>query len=352
MVARIAVIRHNGLFYGGTEKFLQIMAAEVDHDEFEIDYYTSDVDRREDREQYLIDNDVNIIKFNIGKNYNTFPLKHINFMWRDLWKKLNKSNYDLIQITNFGWNELPYSGFHETDKLCEFTVFPPYVKFPGVRHHILNSEWLRDEWVKTGGSYEHSSAIPVPCKVTNTDNLRDVLNIDDGVVVCGFHQRADDRIFSPTQLHSYKQVESDQTHMVVLNGSRLYKEQAINLNIKNITFLDYAEEVSTFLNTLDIYTHGRRDGETYGMVLAEAMLHKCPCISHTSPIYNAMRSTIGPGGVVTRCESEYTNVLKYWIEHPSVRLDYTKKAYDYAHANYTYHSVIPRIENVWKTLIY
>ena len=66
MVTRVAVIRHNGLFMGGTEKFLQIISACVNHNEFEIDYYTTNEDRFEDREQYLLNNDVNIIKFNKG----------------------------------------------------------------------------------------------------------------------------------------------------------------------------------------------------------------------------------------------------------------------------------------------
>ena len=155
---KVAILRHNGLFYGGTEKFLQIMAAETNN---EVDYYTTDLMRSPDREQYLIEHGVNIVKFKMGSG--RFPFKYLRSTWHDLWKKLKSSNYDVVQITNFGWDELPYNGFSKNDNLCEFTVFPPYVPFNGVKHHILNSEWLRQKWIEAGGNEFISTAIPVPC---------------------------------------------------------------------------------------------------------------------------------------------------------------------------------------------
>jgi glycosyltransferase involved in cell wall biosynthesis len=346
---RIAIFRHNGLFYGGTEKFLQIMAAEVNHNKFEVDYYTTNMDASPDREQYLIDHDVNVIHFDIC-DY-PWPLNKLKSTWSNLWKNLKVDDYDVVQSTNFGWDEYPYNSLGKANNLCEFTVFPPYVKFNGVQHHILNSEWLRQQWIKSGGSENISTAIPVPCKIVNNDNLRSKLGIDKGVTVCGFHQRADDRIFSPIQLQAYKNIEDEFTHMIVLNGSKLYREQAKQLNIKHITFLDYADEVSSFLNTLDIYTHGRKDGETYGMVLAEAMLHKLPCISHSSPNYNAMKMTIGRGGVVVDNVDQYTMILNQWIENDAMRNLHAFDGQRYALANYSYEAVIPKIESVWESLI-
>jgi hypothetical protein len=345
-MTKAAIVRHNGLFYGGTEKFLQIMAAKTS-DIFDVDYYTTDLMRSEDRENYLVDNSVNVIKFKLGYNYNRFPLKYFDFEWRDFWRRYNERSYDVTQVTNFGWQEKPYNQFKSN--VCEFTVFPPYVEFRGVSHHILNSEWLRQKWIKTGGDPEKSTAIPVPVEKTSSLNLRESLGIEKDTLVCGFHQRADDNIFSPVQLEAYSRIEDEfDTMMLVLNGSKLYKEQADKLCIKHIKFIDYVEEVSPFLNTLDIYTHGRKDGETYGMVLAEAMLHGLPVMSHLTPYYNAMRSVIKDGGVVVNNINQYSTILGMLLENPSLRNEYGRRARFIAEENYTYKVVIPKIEEVWR----
>lgn len=346
-MTKVAIVKHNGLFYGGTEKFLQIMAGESDHSKYEIDFYTTDEMKSDDREKYLIDHDVNIIKF---KKYNyKLPWGYEFNSYGDFWSKFKRQYYDVVQITNFGWQERPYNQF-KGENVCEFTVFQPYVKFPGVKHHILNSNWLQDEWIKTGGSYENSTVIPVPVRKTTNDNLRDELGIDKTTIVCGFHQRNDDAIFSLVQLQAYKYAENvlgDGICMLVLNGSRLYKQQAKNLKLKNIKFIDYMDNVSKFLNTLDIYTHGRKDGETYGMVLAEAMLHGLPVISHISPNYNAMQSVIGNGGIVTNYLNDYIFEICAMAGNKVYRNNLSSNALKIANENYTYEKVMPRIEHVW-----
>lgn len=352
MVTRVAVIRHNGLFMGGTEKFLQIISACVNHNEFEIDYYTTNEDRFEDREQYLLNNDVNIIKFDKALNSKYIPNR---MKWGNLWKKLDVNLYDVIQVTNFGWSEYPYNGFRNKDPLCEFCVFPPYVKFPGVKHTVLNSEWVREEWIKTGGIKEHSTAIPVPVEYpTSSNNLREELNIPDNAIVCGMHQRNDDRIYSGIPLKAFEQVvkKYSDVYFVMLNGSNQYRVQAGIDDIPNVHFVDYLDNISPFLNTLDIYTHGRYDGETYGMALAEAMIHKLPCISHYSPIYNAMESTIADGGYVVSGIDQYVEILDNLITNDALRRQLSSNAYKTAKSTYTYDIAIPKIEHVWKNLIY
>lgn len=352
-MTRVAVIRHNGLFMGGTEKFLQIISACVNHSTFEVDYFTTDEDKFQDREQYLLDNGVNIIKFHKSHDSKYIPNR---LKWKDLWKKLgNINDYDVVQITNFGWQEYPYNGFSEHDPLCEFCVFPPYVRFPGVKHTVLNSEWVRGAWADTGGDINKSTAIPVPVEYPTTIlNLREQLNIPYESVVCGMHQRNDDRIYSPIPLNAFNEIvkKYPSVHFVLLNGSEQYRVQAGILNIPNVHFVDYLDDISPFLNTLDIYTHGRYDGETYGMALAEAMIHKLPCISHVSPIYNAMESTIQNGGVVVESLEDYINAIEMYVVDETLRKMIGNNAYNVAKSTYTYEVIIPKIEYVWKNLIY
>lgn len=349
---RVAIIRENGLFYGGTERFLQIMASECNKDMFVIDYYTTDLMAFADREKYLLDNGVNIIKFKCDNHrFKWFPFTLLNKdKWGDFWNKFNPDNYDVIQITNFGWSEEPTSNFNDDMNVCEFTVFPPYNEIPGVKYHILNSNYVKEQWIHSGGSNYNSCVIPVPVKKFTNENLRSALNISNDKIVCGFHQRKDDTLFSPVQLEAFKQLEDNcnTVHMVIMNASDLYKKQAALLNIKNISFIPYQENVSLFLNTLDIYTHGRKDGETYGMAIAEAMIHRLPCISHRTPYYNAMSSIIGNGGFVVSNIKEYTDVLFELVYHNDLRRIIGENAFNIAYNNYSYDTVIPKIEEVWK----
>jgi glycosyltransferase involved in cell wall biosynthesis len=226
-----------------------------------------------------------------------------------------------------------------------------------VKLSILNSEWLRQKWIETGGSEEKSVVIPVPTWLPMTDfNMREELGIEDDVFVCGFHQRKHDDIFSPIQLAAYKLIENDKTHMVVLNGSDLYKEQAKELDIKHITFLEYLrteEEMSKFFRSLELYTHGRKDGETYGTIFVEAMIHGVPCISHWSGIQDAMEETIGNGGYVVNSDpKEYAAMIQEYIDmfHCGNTSYFSKKvdAYREAESRFTYKVVVPKIEEAWR----
>lgn len=351
---KVAIVRHNGLFMGGTEKFLQIMAAEVDKDKFEVDYFTTNQDRFKDREQYLKDHDVNVIKYHKLYDYKqTDKLNELNHA--EFWWKFNRKEYDVVQITNFSWWEYPYNSFGDQN-VCEFAVFTPYCRFPGVDKTILNSEWLRDRWVETGGNRDKSVVIPVPVwRPLTIGNMRKELGIESDVFVCGFHQRNHDDIFSDVQLQAYKQIESDKTCMVVLNGSRLYREQAVELGIKNIRFIDYLKtefEMSKFFNTLNLYTHGRKDGETYGTVFAEAMIHGLPCLTHHTGIQEAMEETIGSGGKVVDTVDEYAFEIQRFIDNKDRRLFYSKCATMEANERFTYEIAVKKIENTWKNIAY
>ena len=74
---KIAFIKQGGLISGGTEKFLQAIAANLPKDRFDVDYYYSDPAPFKGQEtkpiaitdmhrvKYMQDNGVNLVKFNI-----------------------------------------------------------------------------------------------------------------------------------------------------------------------------------------------------------------------------------------------------------------------------------------------
>ena len=80
--------------------------------------------------------------------------------------------------------------------------------------------------------------------------------------------------FSPIPLEAYSLIESSNTLFLLLGGSSKYKEQSVKLGIKNIEFIPTTpllESIHKFLNSLDVYAHGRRDGEQCSTAIIEAI---------------------------------------------------------------------------------
>ena len=114
-------------------------------------------------------------------------------------------------------------------------------------------------------------------------------------------------------LDAYKKIETEDTAFLMLGGGNKYRQQASLLGLKNCYFLDHCantEILWAFLNTLNVFAHGRNDGETYGIVLAEALYFGLPCISHATQFNNAQAETIGDGGTVVSNVSDYAQEMQ------------------------------------------
>jgi glycosyltransferase involved in cell wall biosynthesis len=98
----------------------------------------------------------------------------------------------------------------------------------------------------------------------------------------------------------------------MLGGSKLYQKQAAELGIKNITFLPEtgdSEIIFKFLSTLNVYAHGRKDGEVNSQAMAEGMYFGLPIVSHVSEVNNGHIECIGDGGKVLATVNEYAAEL-------------------------------------------
>ena len=104
-------------------------------------------------------------------------------------------------------------------------------------------------------------------KILN-ENYRNEFSLNDNFIF-GFHQRTQDEIFSEIPLAAYSKIMSKDTAFLMMGGSKLYNEQAIELKLINFFQLEFSESnnVEKFLNTLNVFSHGRKDGETLAWLL-------------------------------------------------------------------------------------
>lgn len=363
---RVAFIKFGGMTIGGSELWLQKIAANLPKGAVEIDYYYCDDSpyigtnhivspSSLDRIDYLKKNGVNVIKFKVGaKNIKTLTHKWVD---TDFWEKFDESKYDLIQTVKAGPKEYPF-----------YKINKPVIEIVGLANRpdtskniawsFHSSGWQRSQWVRLGGSIEKSSVLTAPVEVPlSSDNYRKELGIPSGAIVAGFHQRNDNLIASPIPLEAFSTlqkkfpIESLKWHFIIKNGGSFYRDQAEELKLKNIHFLGStpdSKSVSKFLNTLDIFAHGRKDGETFGAIFVEAMLHGKPCLSHFSPDgANAQPETMGPAGLFAKDISEYTLMLYRLFSDTVFRNHLAQKSRPHAEKYYSMDKCISQVLEVY-----
>jgi glycosyltransferase involved in cell wall biosynthesis len=319
---KIAFIKIGGLSAGGTEKFLQVMAANLPKDRFEVDYYYCDdpLHKNSDykpmvtdplRVKFMQDNKINLVKFNIGSiDMSTYTHDWID---TDFWEKFDESKYDIIQTGRAGHPEYPFYKIKHTPIVDSLHLSGMVDNQFNVSRVMHICKWNADKWIKRGGDKDRIVFVSLFLDIPNKkyQNLRKELGIENKFVY-GMYQRNSDDIFSPIPLQAYKKMETDDSMFVLMNGSELYKKQAQELKIKNIVFLPFAEtqeRIYEFLSTLDVFAHGRRDGEVNSAVMAEALYFGLPIVSHFSDINNGHVECVGDAGKVVNNVDEYAEEL-------------------------------------------
>ena len=360
---RVAFIKFGGLSAGGTERWLQTMAVNLPREKFEVDYYYCDSapyigsnnkvpDTDPDRLKYMREHKINLIKFKVefvDLTKSTHDWLNTNF-----WEIFDSTKYDFIQTAKAGPAEFPFYLINLPVVEC-LTLLGGVDKSPNIACSILLSEWQRAMWFRMGGNIKKSIVIPIAAEPPYSDeNMRKELDIPDDAIVAGFHQRVDNGIFSPIPLQAFSKVQINDTHFIIMGGGDNYKKQQQKLQLKNVHFVEHSGnpiKISKFLNTLDIFVHGRKDGETFGTVFAEAMMHGKACLSHWSDFgANAQAETMGPAGLFALDLNDYIVKLKKLFTNKELREKLSAKALPHATKYYSLKSCVERLSHIYYKL--
>ena len=323
---KVAFIKFGGMANGGTEKVLQTIAAELPKDKFIVDYFYCDSapyigsdfvhpDTDPSRLQYVKDNGVNVIKFDVEfKDLRTATHDWVN---TNFWELFDEEKYDVIQTGRSGHPEYPFTLINKTPIVDSIHLSGMAENKHNTIKTVLISKEQRDRWIMSGGPADKAVIIPNPLKIPDVRdiNYREEFGWQDKFIF-GLHQRRDNHIFSPIPLEAYDEIEDDNTAFLLLGGSENYQKQAKDLGLKNFKHLPPVgelEPIHKFLNTLDVFAHGRSDGEQCSCAIIEAMSHGLPVISHTAPSMGQSEQ-IGDAGKVTNSYQEYSEVMVDMID--------------------------------------
>ncbi len=191
-------------------------------------------------------------------------------------------------------------------------------------------------------------------KPHSRENLRAELGIAPDTVVMGRVGRNADDIHDPISLKAYKQIESEKTLFLALAPPPNMVRDAEALGIKNFRALPpTVDEVwlSKFYNTMDVLAHARTDGETFGCVIAEAMIHGRPVVTHLTDLRNAQAELIQDkisGFVVEQHDwINYAGKLKILIDNKEKRLQMGQAALKRAMENFEAELITKKLEKMY-----
>ncbi len=338
---KIASIKFGGLASGGTEKWLQTICANLPKNRFEVDFFYCDSapyigsdwvhpNTDQSRLEYIKSKNVNLIQFFVKAKNVTVPTHE--WVGTNFWDLFKEENYDLVICARAGHKEYPFYLINKIP-IVEFVTLPGMSdNQENIRKSIHISNFQLESWKASGGDASKAEIVPLFVELPvgfseEQDNLRKNLGLTKTDFIFGMHQREDDGIFSPVPLEAYSKVESDSTAYVIMGGSFKYVEQAKSLGLKKFYRLestgDY-KQIAKFLSTLNVYAHGRADGETFSLAIAEGMSFGLPIISHAAPAMGHVE-TIGTGGSVVDSLESYIAEMK--------KLMTAKRYYNFLHKN-------------------
>ena len=360
---KVAFIKFGGMANGGTEKVLQTIASELPKDQFIVDYFYCDSapyigsdfvhpDTDPSRVQYVKDNGVNVIKFNVEfKDLTTGTHDWVN---TNFWELFDEEKYDVIQTGRSGHPEYPFTLINKTPIVDSIHLSGMAENKHNTVKTVLISKEQKERWIMSGGPADKAEIIPNPLRIPDVGdiNYREEFGWQDKFVF-GLHQRRDNHIFSPIPLEAYDEIEDDNTAFLLLGGSENYQKQARDLGLKNFKHLPPVgelEPIHKFLNTLDVYAHGRSDGEQCSCAIIEAMSHGLPVISHTAPSMGQLEQ-IGDAGKVTNDYQEYSEVMVDMIDDKNYYNECAQNSKNRYNEIYKLETIIKKYADIYRGVI-
>jgi glycosyltransferase involved in cell wall biosynthesis len=258
----------------------------------------------------------------------------------ELQKWVANLNIDILHVYRSGFEEWPIPGKDITvPHFIETNVFGFLDPNPLISRSLFMSEWLMDHAIGRNGIpighpiMDRFDFVNNPVESPASDNRLD-FDIPEDSIVLGRCGRPDDGIYDDIAVKAARllMAEGHKVHFLVAAPPPRMLEDLSDYGIPFHTIEPTTDPIrlSQFYNTVDIYTHFRADGETFGVNIAEAMIHGLPVVTHVAvPSHPAMgvfqsQTTLVEDGytgfVVAHNVLEYAEAVKKLIENSIARV--------------------------------
>ena len=300
----------SGLSFGGTEKFLQILAKYINKQKYDVLFLYSPKPRRETginnkldgRIDYLKNENVKLISF----DYVSFDEKYpyiLRGAKPSIFEVINNEKIDLVISAGSGFTEFPLNLINDIPILMinifgSFNVQENFIKNICISNEVADKirsvvpeDKIAIMYIPSGGPTPNASKLGL--------NIRDKFGIKMSEMVFGRIGRASDDIFDPIGIRAFQKLvkEDASVHYLIMSPMPAIVKIVEEEKITNVHFLPPSsreEDVWAFHQAIDALAHFRSDGESFGLNIAEAMLCGKPIITHRSKIWNAHLEYLSP----------------------------------------------------------
>jgi glycosyltransferase involved in cell wall biosynthesis len=317
--SNILIFDEIGFFYGSLEK-LERQMAEILSKEFNIFFACGRAEEIDQQEKQKLESfGIKVIPFEYKYKQSREPHKLV-LMTPGINELLSKYNIHCVYLSAFAHYQFPINSIPASIPLVLISPFGHYSTNGNVVKSYVsgkeNTERIKRRGVKNVEVFFN------PLEDFSQEFLYKPEVKEQ--VVFGRIGRGEDSIFDPVALLAFKKLQENfpnAAKYIVVNPPPKWKEMAESLNIKNMEFrpaITDRKTLSEFYYEIDVLAHARKDGETVGMAIAEAMLAGNPILTHKSHFHND-HFNILDSTYALWCEADdvnkYFENMKWMIEH-------------------------------------
>ena len=364
MIRVLHYLRHLGL--GGTEKTCQLFFENASSDfEVVVAYERSGQHPRlpefEKAAKVCGGSLVEIDSYSSFPNPNPSPINDLIGEWRP----------DILHVYRSGYAEFPANMIYNTvdgrPEIVETNVFGHIDPAPCIKRTLFMSKWLMDHAIKGRAIPPHLSQrfhyVNNPVEEPYTDHKISGLSSD--IIWLGRCGRPDNGIYNAVSVEAARLLRMqgyDVGFLVVAPPSNMVGDLAkYDIPFKMFEPTIDPLFLSQFYNSVDIYAHARADGETFGVNIAEAMMHGKPVVTHIATpsftgmgVFQSQTELVDDGKtgyIVNNDPGEYAEALKKLIDSPKTREEMKWAAIVKAMTEYHVEVCQEKLERIYREVI-
>ncbi|MFA5997328.1 MAG: glycosyltransferase family 4 protein [Candidatus Paceibacterota bacterium] len=302
--------------HGGTSKEMQILAKYLDKSKYDVYFMYSSkqaVNRinvegtlptngSTQRAKKLEEYGVKLIDFQYESVNPEFPYI-ISGMNPNFFDVLKNKNIDILIVTTDGKSYFPFNLVRDIPIIL-LNVFGSYSVQKNISYNVGYTQELTDR-INRVVDKKIIRQMYIPCEYPTPNSiedgkaLRNNLGIKDTDVVFGRIGRNVDAIFDTIGINAFKKIVAKypEAHFLIVSPPPALEKIVEEEKIPNVHLLPPTaseEEIWAFHQANDVYAHFRKDGETFGLNIAEAMMCGKPIITHRSFMWNGHLEYLEP----------------------------------------------------------
>lgn len=313
----ILIFKDSGLFYGSLEKLLQLFAKILSRD-FNV-FFAYCPQKGEERLDSVKNLPITLVPFSYSHRQNGEPYKLLG-MNPSIGQIISRYNIHCIFTDVFANYQFP---MNEVPTSIPFVLISPFGHFTSNGNtpcvYVSGQDNLKA--AKKRGA-KNAKILYNPLEDFAPEFL--IKHPVGDSIVFGRIGRSEDAIFDPISVKAFKKLEAlygDKVRYIVVNPSPAWVKLAADLGLKNMEFrkpISDPVELAEFYRGIDVLAHARKDGETVGMAIGEAMLAGNPVLTHKSHFHND-HFNILDSSYARWCEPDddlaYFENMKWMVEH-------------------------------------